>query len=251
MKLTFIGTGSAFTVGQDNYHSNMIVESSSHQTLLIDCGSDARLALHEINKSYRDIDAIYISHLHADHCGGLEWLAFCTKYDPQCSKPTLFIHPDLIEDLWRMLSISLNPFDDLTISLETYFEVHEIQNNRFLWDQHQCQIFQTYHITQGNQVMPSYGIMLEGDEKTVMITADTQFTPELLMPLFNQADIIFHDCDIGKDKSKVHAHYDDLRQLDSEVKGKMWLYHYLPMPLPNACSEGFRGFVKKGQSFEF
>ncbi len=50
MKLTFIGTGSAFTVGGDNFHSNMILESNTHEKMLIDCGSDA--AWHFMNSIY-------------------------------------------------------------------------------------------------------------------------------------------------------------------------------------------------------
>ena len=30
----------------------------------------------------------------------------------------------------------------------------------------------------------------------------------------------------------------------------MWLYHYSPGPLPDACAEGFLGFVRRGQSFD-
>jgi hypothetical protein len=31
----------------------------------------------------------------------------------------------------------------------------------------------------------------------------------------------------------------------------MWLYHYNPGHLPDARADGFRGFVKKGQVFDF
>lgn len=65
MKLIFIGSGSAFTVGADNYQSNRILEDDSSKKLLVDCGSDARFALHELGLSYKDIEAVYISHLHS------------------------------------------------------------------------------------------------------------------------------------------------------------------------------------------
>ena len=92
MKLIFLGSGSAFTM--DNYQSNMILEtetteveslSLSHKgvdvdvdlattrkRLLIDCGSDIRWSLAEQGLSYKDIQNIYISHLHPDHFSGLE-----------------------------------------------------------------------------------------------------------------------------------------------------------------------------------
>ena len=54
----------------------MILESEDGSKLLIDCGTDARHSLHELGLSYKDIEHVYISHLHADHAGGLEWLGF-------------------------------------------------------------------------------------------------------------------------------------------------------------------------------
>src|SRR5215813_8474415 len=71
MKLTFIGTGSAFTM--DNFQSNMLLEDSGKR-LLIDAGGDVRFALAKVGLGAKDIDALYISHLHADHIGGIEWL---------------------------------------------------------------------------------------------------------------------------------------------------------------------------------
>lgn len=251
MKLTFIGTGSAFTVGQGNYHSNMILEAESEKKFLIDCGSDARLALHELNLSYQDIHSVYISHLHADHCGGLEWLAYCAKFDPKCSKPHLYLHPNLTASLWEILSVALNPFNDEKVDLSTFFEVHEIENHAFLWDQHEFRIFQTIHIAQDSKLMPSYGIIVKVDDKKILITTDTRFAPEILLPLYQQVDIIFHDCEISPKKTGVHAHYTELKELSPEIKNKMWLYHYQPLSLPDARADGFKGFVEKGQCFEF
>jgi ribonuclease BN (tRNA processing enzyme) len=51
MKLTFIGVSSAFAVGKNIFQSNMLLESTDGRRLLIDCGSDARHALHPIFRS--------------------------------------------------------------------------------------------------------------------------------------------------------------------------------------------------------
>src|SRR5690348_15307225 len=52
MKLIFIGSGSAFTVAEHNYNSNMLlIDSNNAEKLLIDCGSDARHALNELGYS--------------------------------------------------------------------------------------------------------------------------------------------------------------------------------------------------------
>lgn len=71
-----LGTGSAFTMG--NWQTNFLI-SRNGKFLLIDCGSDIRWSMDMIGLSFKDIDAVYISHAHADHIGGLEWLGF-TRY---------------------------------------------------------------------------------------------------------------------------------------------------------------------------
>lgn len=247
MELIFIGSGSAFTVGSDNYQSNMILEINKKR-LLIDCGSDARLALYKLNFSYRDIDAVYISHLHADHCGGLEWLGFCTKFEPKCSKPSLFIHPDLKNPLWKMLSVGMITSQTPHTDLSTYFEVHLIQNDLFTWEGIPITIFPTKHIQLINGYMPSFGLQLQPEGKRILITTDTQFDSNL-HSLYQNADIIFQDCETSVNKSGVHAHYTDLRTLNPDIKRKMWLYHYQPLPLPDAKADGFKGFVTRGQRF--
>ena len=81
LKITFLGSGSAFTVDGDNYQSNLLLEKDK-DTLLIDAGGDLRFSLSEQGFSHRDIRNVYISHLHADHIGGMEWLAMNTYFDP-------------------------------------------------------------------------------------------------------------------------------------------------------------------------
>lgn len=253
MKLTFLGTGSAFTVGDKNYHSNMVLEADSHKKLLIDCGSDARLSLHEQGFSSHDLRDVYISHLHADHIGGLEWLAFTSKYNPRGAyKPRLHISDQLDHDLWnRALSAALNPSQDPSINLSTFFEVDAIANDVFEWEGTTFHLFPTRHIMVDSWRMPSYGLWFQANQEIVLITTDAQFDLDGMLELYNKCDIIFQDCEISTTRSGVHAHYTELKLLSSTIKSKMWLYHYQPGPLPNAKEDGFRGFAKKGQCFDF
>src|SRR5689334_19296795 len=109
MKLLFLGSGSAFTVGTHNYHSNMLLESECGDRLLIDCGSDIRFSLYELGLSHKNIQDVYVSHLHADHVGGLESVAAKTKFEPECQKVNLHVPKKLAGDLWnKVLSGSLS-----------------------------------------------------------------------------------------------------------------------------------------------
>lgn len=69
MKITWLGTGTINSY--NNYHTNALITKDEHN-LLLDCGGDIRFSLHEQGYTYKDIESVYISHLHGDHCGGLE-----------------------------------------------------------------------------------------------------------------------------------------------------------------------------------
>ena len=100
MKLTFLGSGDAFVLTENNFQSNVLIEAPNGSRLLIDCGSDIRNSLHALGYTYSNISAVYISHLHADHVGGLEWLGFSTFFDSRAKTPELFLHESLVDKLW-------------------------------------------------------------------------------------------------------------------------------------------------------
>lgn len=252
MKLIFIGTGSAFTVGSDNYQSNMLLVEGN-ENLLIDCGADARHALWDLGYTYRDISNVYISHLHGDHVGGLEWLAFTRYFDKRCAKPNMFIPEVLVKDLWdKSLSGSLSSLQNKVAKLRTFFNVKSIKNNSyFTWSKTRFHIFQTIHVISECTIVPSYGLIFKANGLNVFVTTDTQFAPHQIMDFYESADIIFQDCETDKTSSGVHAHFNQLATLDKKIKNKMWLYHYNPGPLPDALKKGFRGFIKRGQCFDF
>lgn len=251
MKLQFVGTGSAFTL--ENYQSNMLIEADNGDRLLIDCGADARFALKDLGLGYRDIENVYISHLHSDHVGGMEWLGFTRKFDPSCTKPKLFVSRYIKNELWsNVLSGGMLSLQGEVADLDTYFEVQTIPKNQgFEWEGVNFQLIQAIHIMSGFHLVPSFGLMFAMNGVKTFLTTDTQFSPNQIKNFYDMADIIFHDCETAKYKSGVHAHYDSLHTLPKEVKQKMWLYHYQDGPLPDARAEGFLGFVKKGQIFDY
>lgn len=254
MKLIFLGSGSAFTLG-DNYQSNMIFVSEIDQKkMLFDCGSDARWSLKNQGFSFKDIDSVFISHLHADHVGGMEWLAFTTKFTPNIKKVKLYLMTEIEKTIWEnVLKGGLTSLNEKEINLSTYFDVQIINADSFFtWSGIEFKPVKTSHVMAGcSHLMPSYGLFFTDHNVKVLITGDTQFTPEQAKPLYQAADIIFHDCELFKNKSGVHSHFEDLKTLTKEIKKKMWLYHYDSEALPNLEKEGFRGFVKKGQCFDF
>jgi len=253
MQLIFLGSGSAFTVGGDNYQSNMMLVSPRGKRMLIDCGSDARFALFDLGLNHRDISDIYISHLHADHVGGLEWIAFTSIFDQPRHRIKLHAAEVLYKPLWEnVLCGGLSSLQGKEPSFDIFFDLHPIRDNSsFEWEGIRFSIVQTIHALCGYKILPSYGIKFTSGKHKVFITTDTQFAPHQIIDFYEEATVIFQDCETAQFASGVHAHYNELITLPDHIKNKMWLYHYQPGPLPNAKKDGFIGFVAKGQSFNF
>ena len=236
----------------------MIVTSESGKILMIDCGMTAPYIFRdEFKLNYQDIDALWISHLHADHIGGLEWLAFMRYFVPKKDesgkpiKPKLFMIPALMQELWESsLRGGLESVEGKIMNLTDYFECITVnENSSFVWENYRFTPVQTIHVMSGYVFKHSYGLLIDGPTKKTFITTDTQFAPYQLRAFYIQADQIFHDCETLPFKSHVHAHYDDLNTLDKDIKAKMRLYHYQTVR-ETWEKDGFAGFVTKGQEFE-
>lgn len=249
MKFQFAGVGSAGTT-PDYWQSNMVV-TAGNQRLLIDCGGDIRFALWELGLSHQDINAVYISHLHADHIGGLEWLGFNTYFDQKCVRPKMYIVEELIKPLWKSLKAGMQSHEGIVLNLESFFEVCPIKiNESFAFGDAKFYPVQTVHVMNGFGIVHSYGLMIERGSRKTFLTTDTQFCPRQIEKFYHMADLVFQDCETTSYRSGVHAHYDDLKTLEDGVKSKMRLYHYSPNPPQDPKSDGFGGFVRKGDSFD-
>ena len=252
MKLIFLGAASGLGTDPGNYQSNMLLITDSGKKLLIDCGTDIRFSLTKANYLPQDIDAVYISHLHADHIGGLEWFALQRKFVCPPPLPDLIIHEHLAPRLWEhSLSGGLKTLEDQDATLRDFFLVHEVSDDQiYEWEGLKLKLIQTIHVHSNGELMPSYGVDIGYKGKTFLITADTQFTPDILGSYYKAATLVFHDCETLKTPSGVHAHISELNTLDPVIKAKMWLYHYNDGELPDATAQGFLGFVHCGQVIE-
>jgi len=255
MDFTFLGAGSAFSV--ENWQSNMLVELEGKR-LLIDAGGDVRHALHAQGLRFRDLDAVYISHLHGDHMHGMEGAALMTYYDPSFvdaagakRKLKLAAHSSLVGGIWDSLKGAC-PIQCERAALDSYFEVVRCNKRTpLVFQSTKFHLVRTVHYMDNNDIVPSFGLFWTAPNgQKVFLTTDTQFFAGL-NEYYKRADVIFHDCETTRFPTGVHAHYRELVSLPAEVKKKMWLYHYQDGAKPSATADGFAGWVVQGQKFQF
>ena len=100
MNVQMLGTGNAFAKKYFNTNALFYIEG---RTVMLDCGITAPLSLYQLNKTFNDIDALLVSHIHADHIGGIEEFAFQMKFVHK-RKPLLYVPPYLLKRFGRPLS---------------------------------------------------------------------------------------------------------------------------------------------------
>jgi ribonuclease BN (tRNA processing enzyme) len=264
MKLTFLGCHSAMSSSakKNQFQSNMVLTFDNGQNMLIDCGTDIPHSMENSGFSYKDINFVYISHLHADHMGGLEWLAFNTYFDPSVEeRPVLVIYEDLLEPLWQMLEPSLSKLTGEVGTLTSYFQVYPIRpvdvmgGSRigFAVNGIDFTLIRHLHVPNPFGDIYSYGLLVKKDKETLFaITTDTARKSDstAYLGMAGQTYPVFHDCETVN-ASDVHVHYNKLKEESSTVKENLWLYHYQPHAIPDWKADGFAGMVKTGQVFEF
>jgi ribonuclease BN (tRNA processing enzyme) len=215
LQLQMLGTGSAFS---KKYGNNNALITQHGFTLLIDCGFTTPAAMQHLNKKLTDIDAIVITHLHADHVVGLEEFAFTMRYQ-YGRKTKLYLPISLVKPIWDdCLKGGLGYTTEGFETLEGFFEVIPLEINQSIEiaPGFCIEVFPTPHIPN----MPSFSIIINSN---LYYSADTCFNRPFLDYVNNdwayeekeyKANII----PIMATKTKVHPSEWDLQEfLRNEV----------------------------------
>jgi len=290
LTLTFLGVGSAFA--KRNFHSNALVEAWSHgpdrqsspdDTLLIDFGGTGPLALYQLRNApgfgylgrhgqinYSAIRRVFITHLHADHVGGLEELAYVNRYQCVDGPPGKAYRPQLIADavvlecLWEnCLKGGLGAQSGHPATLADYFDVLALRTtdprgpNRFLLlDQYEFIPFATHHVQVRHKYdWPSFGLRIHDrvSGESVLYSSDTRFDYAGLGEMMADAKLIFHEVQLEDQAEPVHALLSELRTLPEEIRRKMILYHFSDAwdsPTYSFVAREFAGFAEPHRRYE-
>jgi len=228
VRLIPLGVGDAFS---SRFYTTGFALGVDDSWLLIDCSHPIRKMLREASTAAGfpiDIDQVEgaaITHLHADHCSGLEDLGYYS-YFVLGRRARIAMHPRISARLWDgflaagMDSIQLER-DGPTHSrnLEEYFDLTaldteaSVQVGPFAIE---CRF--TIH------PIPTTAFRIQTAGRTLGFSADSAFDPELIEWL-SPADLIVHEA-THLPESKVHTPYERLITLPPSLRSKMRLTHF-------------------------
>jgi ribonuclease BN (tRNA processing enzyme) len=223
MKLTVLGSGS--TVPHPRRASSAYWLETGGGTILLDCSASVGSRMAAAGLDWPNLAAIWISHFHLDHVGGLPALLAGTKHAEQMKKrekPLTIFGPEGLKKL-------IDAFSDVNNYrlLEQPFpvevvEIEELEKFAILAGV-EAVAMSTPHTSE------SYAIHIRDGETTFVYTADTSFD-EKIAAFGRNVDLLLMECTYPKDKpKKKHLELAEAMFLIRKAKpNRAMLTHFYP-----------------------
>lgn len=223
MKLTVLGSGTS--VPHTKRSSSAFWLETSGGSILLDCSPSSIHRMAEEGLDWANLDSIWISHFHLDHCGGLAPFLFSLKHAPQTherTKPlTIFGGAGL-----RSLIESFNAAGNYRL-LQQRFPVEIVE----------VTALEKFEILPGIEFVPlktphtddSHAIHIRDGEKTLVFTSDTG-PDEAISAFANGVDLLLMECSFVRNKPvKSHLELAEAMYLIRKAKPKLaMLTHFYP-----------------------
>src|SRR5580765_4563280 len=227
MQLVVLGSGtSVFHPRRASAAFWLKTESGS---ILLDCSADAPHRMAQEHLDWPSLDAIWISHLHLDHCAGLAPFLFGMRWAPQAQtreKPLRIFGCEGIEKLLRSID---NAHNYKLFEQKFPIEIHEIgathapQSFAILPDI-AAEAISTPHRSESLALR-----LTDRDSASVVYTSDTGFS-EAVAEFARGVDLLILECSFYRNKP-VQTHLelaDAMRMAQLAGPQKLLLTHLYP-----------------------
>jgi ribonuclease BN (tRNA processing enzyme) len=230
VRLLPLGVGEAFTA---RYYTSCFVLGIDNTWLMLDCPHPVRKMLREASieaglpeaLDLSHVHAVAVSHLHADHCCGLEDFGYYSVF-ALGHRAKLLMHPDASARLWNgllaagMELLQAKPdVPPVRKQLDDYFELIDLNPAQPV----ECGLF-TVECRQTIHSVPTSAFRVRAGGRVLGYSADTAFDPSLIEWLAS-ADLIIHEA-TTLSHTGVHTPYKKLAALPESLRSKMRLTHY-------------------------
>ena len=206
MELRFIGSGDAFGSGGRLNTCFQVV--GQRVNFLIDCGASSLIGLKARGTALNDIQAMFITHFHADHFGGVPFFMLDAQFFSKRTAPLAIVGPVGLTGWYERVLETAFPGSARTVP-KFELALHELQPRQSITVAGvHCTPFLAAHGTPGG---PFFAYRLEAEGRTIAYTGDTEWTDELV-PAAHDADLFVAEAYFFDKKVKLHLDLDTLVQ---------------------------------------
>jgi ribonuclease BN (tRNA processing enzyme) len=212
VRVQFLGSGDAFGDG-GRYQACILVEASSARFLL-DCGATSLTAMKRLGVDPASIDAVIVSHYHADHYGGIPFLILDGQFN-QRSRPLLIAGPGDVER--RVMTAVEAAFPGASTVRQRFpIDLRQIQvGTDFELGPGRLRVFRAAHTPGSDAVALRLGL----DGAVIAYTGDTDWTDEL-RDLSAGADLLICEAYTWTKRVRYHLDYQTLASHRSELAAR-------------------------------
>jgi ribonuclease BN (tRNA processing enzyme) len=203
VKLTFVGTSDAFGAG-GRRQSALFVETRAG-ALLLDCAPTTATGLAALGLERDAIDAIALSHFHADHFAGSPTLALAAHYEDRRTRPLVVAGPPGVEE--RVLACAAaigHPLRDRALSFELRFAELGAGATTAIGPA-RITSFETHH----DPKSCPHGLAVEADGRRLVYSGDTGWF-DGLPERARGAHLFVCECNFYERRIPTHLSYDVL-----------------------------------------
>jgi ribonuclease BN (tRNA processing enzyme) len=224
MKLIVLGSGTSVPHAKRSAPAYWLETSGG--TLLLDISPDAAHRMAQESLDWPNLDAIWVSHFHLDHLGGLSPFLFGLRWAPQTeqrSKPLKIYGPQGLRYLLDTINDSNNyklltqrfDVEVIEVSAGDEFEILSAVIAKTLSTQH----------TQESMALR----LTDAGLKTLVYTSDTGFAEDLV-DFAKNADLLLMECSFRRNKPiQTHLDLEDAMTLARRcAPAKLVLTHLYP-----------------------
>lgn len=210
LDLAFVGSGNAFA--PQRCWSGFLLNGR----VLFDAPPTALYALKQMGEPLARIDAVAISHFHADHFFGLPFLLLEYVYETRRDSELTIVGPVGIETRLRTL-VELG-YPSLMKQIAG-FGLRFVE----LSDGELCEVsdmrLEAIEVEHAGEALDCYGFRVETEGRTLAYTGDSQYC-EQLVRLSQGADVLVSDCTYAKGRMlPEHLTFDEIQDLRERIGG--------------------------------